>query len=188
MSAWHDAATSSGGDAATDAGDEGASSFTLREMAPSDLPVVMDLERALFPDDAWSDAMFLAELAAMPGSRYFVVAEEAGAVAGYAGLAATGTDCDVQTIGVRRSRWGHGIGAAMLAHLIDEGRRRGCTTVFLEVRADNPRARRLYKRFGFDEIGVRRGYYQPAGVDAIVMCLRLDDPARAAAGGGGRDG
>jgi ribosomal protein S18 acetylase RimI-like enzyme len=41
--------------------------------------------------------------------------------------------------------------------------------VFLEVREDNPRARNLYKRHGFTEIGVRRGYYQPAGVDAIVM-------------------
>jgi ribosomal protein S18 acetylase RimI-like enzyme len=41
--------------------------------------------------------------------------------------------------------------------------------MFLEVRADNPRAQDLYRRFGFEEIGVRRGYYQPSGTDAIVM-------------------
>ena len=48
-------------------------------------------------------------------------------------------------------------------------RDRGCAEVFLEVRKDNPRARGLYQRRGFKEIGVRRGYYQPSGVDAIVM-------------------
>ena len=41
--------------------------------------------------------------------------------------------------------------------------------VVLEVRKDNPRARRLYLRHGFTEIGIRRGYYQPSGVDAVVM-------------------
>jgi ribosomal protein S18 acetylase RimI-like enzyme len=39
----------------------------------------------------------------------------------------------------------------------------------LEVREDNPRARRLYLRHGFAEAGIRRGYYQPSGVDAVVM-------------------
>jgi [ribosomal protein S18]-alanine N-acetyltransferase len=41
--------------------------------------------------------------------------------------------------------------------------------VFLEVRADNVRAQRLYRWWGFAEIGIRRGYYQPSGMDAIVM-------------------
>jgi ribosomal-protein-alanine N-acetyltransferase len=37
------------------------------------------------------------------------------------------------------------------------------------VRADNTRAQRLYRWWGFDDIGIRRGYYQPSGMDAIVM-------------------
>ena len=37
------------------------------------------------------------------------------------------------------------------------------------MREDNPRARRLYLRQGFTEVGIRRGYYQPSGVDAVVM-------------------
>jgi hypothetical protein len=49
--------------------------------------------------------------------------------------------------------------------------------VFLEVRADNERAQRLYRWWGFTEVGIRRGYYQPSGTDAIVM--RLDLPAAA---------
>jgi ribosomal protein S18 acetylase RimI-like enzyme len=57
----------------------------------------------------------------------------------------------------------------MLGTLITAARERGCTEVFLEVRADNTRAHGLYLRRGFEELGVRRGYYQPSGMDAIVM-------------------
>lgn len=152
------------------------SPYALRMMALADLPAVLELERGLFPEDAWSEAMFQAELSAQPRLRHFVVAEEGGRLAGYAGLATAGAEGDVQTIGVRSGSWGRGIGSALLGELVAEAERRGCKAVFLEVRADNPRAKRLYERFGFAEVGVRRGYYQPAGVDAIVMCLRLEGP------------
>jgi len=59
--------------------------------------------------------------------------------------------------------------------LITAARRKHVAEVFLEVRADNPIARTLYRSLGFVEIGVRRGYYQPDGVDAISM--RLEVPA-----------
>jgi ribosomal-protein-alanine acetyltransferase len=92
-------------------------------------------------------------------------------MAGYAGVmfAAGGTQADVLTIAVRPSCWGSGVGSALLAALVAAAREHGCTELFLEVRADNPRARGLYLRRGFTEIGLRRGYYQPSGVDAIVM-------------------
>ncbi len=80
-----------------------------------------------------------------------------------------GLQADVLTIAVRESHWGLGIGSALLDALIGAARERDCAEVFLEVRADNPRAHGLYLRRGFEEIGVRRGYYQPSGVDAIVM-------------------
>jgi hypothetical protein len=63
--------------------------------------------------------------------------------------------------------------------------------VFLEVRADNSRAQRLYHWWGFTEIGIRRGYYQPSGTDAIVMRRSLASVVRPgrvpAAGRGGGD-
>jgi [ribosomal protein S18]-alanine N-acetyltransferase len=73
------------------------------------------------------------------------------------------------TLAVDPAHWGQGIGTALLSALVDEAGRRGYTEVLLEVREDNPRARQLYLRHGFTEIGIRRGYYQPAGVDAVVM-------------------
>ena len=54
--------------------------------------------------------------------------------------------------------------------------------MFLEVRADNTRAQRLYHWWGFAEVGIRRGYYQPSGMDAIVMRRDLTGPAPAGPG------
>jgi ribosomal-protein-alanine N-acetyltransferase len=85
-----------------------------------------------------------------------------------------GGSADVLTIAVAGDCWGQGIGSALLEALIGAARRRRCAEVFLEVREDNPRARGLYRRRGFVEIGVRRGYYQPANVDAIVMRKDLE--------------
>ncbi len=82
------------------------------------------------------------------------------------------------TIAVALDRWGEGTGAALLDALLAEAARRGCTEVFLEVRTDNARAQQLYRRYGFTEIGIRRGYYQPSGADALVM-------RRVAGAGGG---
>ncbi len=92
-------------------------------------------------------------------------------LAGYAGMMFLpgGGQADVLTIAVRPAFWGRGIGSALLGALLAAARDRACAEVFLEVRADNPRARGLYLRRGFEEIGVRRGYYQPSGTDAIVM-------------------
>jgi ribosomal-protein-alanine N-acetyltransferase len=147
----------------------------MREMTEADLPAVLELERSLFPEDAWSQGMFREELRQRPDGRYYVLAEEEPAgVLGYAGLAAAYGAGDVQTIGVRPGHWGRGIGAALLSALLAEAAARGCTAVFLEVRADNERAKKLYRRFGFEEVGVRKRYYQPSGVDAIVMCRRAD--------------
>ena len=79
---------------------------------------------------------------------------------------------------VAQDRWGQRIGAMLLDALIAEAARRGCTEVFLEVRVDNDRAQRLYRSRGFTEIGIRRGYYQPSGTDALVMHLDLPRPRR----------
>jgi len=144
----------------------------LRTMTRGDLPDVLALEHELFPDDPWSPQMFADELDQPPGARtYLVASREKQPLAGYAGMMFVpgGTQADVLTIAVQPDCWGYGIGSLLLGTLIDEARRRGCEEVFLEVRSDNDRAHGLYLRRGFTEIGVRRGYYQPSGTDAIVM-------------------
>jgi [ribosomal protein S18]-alanine N-acetyltransferase len=152
----------------------------LRPMVAADLTGVLALERELFPDDPWTAEMFAEEVVMPPSSRLYLVAEatvpedggnDGHAMAGYAGMMFVpgGGQADVLTIAVAPPCWGMGIGSALLGALLRAARDRDCVEVFLEVRKDNPRARGLYLRRGFEEIGVRRGYYQPSGVDAIVM-------------------
>lgn len=146
-------------------GTTGAAGVRLREMTADDVPAVMDLERTLFPLDAWSEGMLRGELA--EPTRHYVVAESKDTVVGYAGLRFVPPEGDVQTMAVSEQARGRGVGAALLTELLDQAEGRGVTHVFLEVRSDNPGAQRLYGRFGFVQIGVRRGYYN--GADALVM-------------------
>jgi ribosomal-protein-alanine N-acetyltransferase len=157
-------------------------SVALRPMASGDVPAVAKLEVALFGEEAWSPDMLASELAGEP-AKYYLVAADEGVIAGYAGmLAPGGGQADVLTVGVAQDRWGEGIGTALLEDLLAEAGRRGCTEVFLEVRTDNDRAQHLYRRHGFAGVGLRRGYYQPSGADALVMRREIE-PARPLRGG-----
>ena len=129
---------------------------------------VLVLEDELFEAEAWSAAAYWNELAET-ATRHYVVALGGAAgdlVVGYAGLAVFGDEAHVLTIGVTGSAQGRGLGTALLLDLLAAA---GDRRVFLDVRADNDVAQRLYKRHGFVPIGRRRRYYQPSGVDAVVM-------------------
>jgi [ribosomal protein S18]-alanine N-acetyltransferase len=146
----------------------------LREMRWWDIDPVLELEKNLFPEDAWSRGMFWSELAHARGpeaTRRYVVAEGGDRIVGYAGLAASGELADIQTIAVARDHQGTGLGGRMLTELLRAATAFECAEVMLECRVDNIRAQKLYERFGFEPIGFRRGYYQPGNVDALVMRL-----------------
>jgi [ribosomal protein S18]-alanine N-acetyltransferase len=156
----------------------------LREMRWWDIDPVLELEKDLFPEDAWSRGMFWSELAHSRGpeaTRRYVVAEEGGRIVGYAGLASAGELADVQTIAVARDHWGTGLGATLLTELLRAATAFECAEVMLECRIDNIRAQKLYERFGFEAIGFRRGYYQPGNVDALVMRLTTASDSGSAA-------
>ena len=139
-------------------------------MTRADMTAIMTLEQQLFPEDAWTPEMFAAEFAQPASRRLYLVAEDGTTLVGYAGMMFTGgPQADVVTLAVNPARWGEGTGTALLTALVSEAEKRGYEEVLLEVREDNPRARRLYLRHGFTEIGIRRGYYQPSGVNAVVM-------------------
>jgi ribosomal-protein-alanine N-acetyltransferase len=143
---------------------------TLRTLSPADAAVMESMEQELFGSDAWSRTIIDDELA-HPFSYYRGIDD--GDLVAYAGLRAAPVDAgqgDIQTIAVRQSHQGRGLGRALLVDLMDEAQRRGVRELFLEVRADNEPAIALYQSLGFREIDRRAGYYQPDGVDAIVMC------------------
>ncbi len=148
----------------------GAASVTLREIAWPDLATLASLEAELFEADAWTEATWWAELAQRP-RRDYVIAVDGGddRIIGYAGLDHGGSTADVMTIAVRPAYRGRGVGDALLGELVRRAGARGAEALLLEVRADNVSAQTLYARHGFEQIAVRRRYYQPGDIDAIVM-------------------
>jgi ribosomal-protein-alanine N-acetyltransferase len=133
------------------------------------IPAVLAMETELFGDEAWTAELFWSELA--NPHAYYLIAREPGdeELIGYAGLAVTGTDAYIQTIGVAATAQRRGIGRRLMHALLDEAARRRATICWLEVRADNAAAQQLYASLGFVSRGLRRGYYQPSGMDALVM-------------------
>ena len=160
---------------------------SLRRATVADLDAIMALERASFPDDAWSEDAMREELSAPHGC--YLVDVDGDRVVGYAGLRALvgAKDADIQTIAVAADARGSGRRRILLGALLGEASARRVREVFLEVRADNPVAARLYESEGFAEIGRRPRYYQPGDVDAVVMRLDLTQRAAGAAGSGSEE-
>jgi ribosomal-protein-alanine acetyltransferase len=91
-----------------------------------------------------------------------------GEVVGFGGVALFPEEAHVMTLAVDRRAQGRGVGAQVVAGMLDEVARAGRRAVTLEVRASNGPARRLYRRAGFEDSGVRPAYY-PDGEDAVIM-------------------
>ena len=145
----------------------------LRDMRREDLPAVLDIERRSFAQP-WSRAFFEKELAT-PFARLVVVVEGAvprPQVIGYTCRWRVTDEVHLLNVAVHPERRGLGHGRALVAGVVGEAEAARGRVVYLEVRAGNVIARRLYRQLGFKDLGVRRGYYGP-GQDAIVMELRL---------------
>ena len=154
--------------------------WLLRRAGVDELDAIMAIETATFATDAWSSELMRAELE--NAHTYYLVAVGDG-VEGYAGLLAPrgAGQADIQTIAVVEGARGQGLGRTLMIALLSEARTRGADEVFLEVRADNPAAQHLYESLGFEQIDLRKKYYQPDGVDAVIMRLTLPAPRVATA-------
>ena len=141
----------------------------MRDVHWTDIPALDALEQRLFPDDAWSQATWWSELAGRPRRSYVVEQDASGAVLAYGGLDLGGEVADVMTMAVAPEAQGRGLGRAVLEELVARARADSAEHLMLEVRADNEPARKLYDSNGFEVLTVRRRYYQPGDVDALVM-------------------
>ena len=142
----------------------------LRDLEWTDLETLAALEVALFADDAWSEPTWWAELAGRP-RRDYVVAIDDGQVLGYGGIDVSGDVADLMTIATVPEAQGRGLGRRLLEHAMARAAPPLvlAEALLLEVRADNEAAKRLYGTSGFEVISVRRRYYQPGDIDALVM-------------------
>ena len=153
-------------------------SVQISQAQLEDLPEMIEWEKELFGADAWSPELMVAEVS--HPLNYYVVARSAhSALAGYAGLrvdSLPAEHADIQTIAVVPEFRRSGLGRKLLQNLLSQATQSGARDVFLEVRADNEAAIELYRSEGFQQIDIRPKYYQPEGVDALVMRKLMSGP------------
>ena len=144
---------------------------------PADLDTLVAIESAAYPFP-WSRGNFIDSLNAGYLARKRV--DASGQWLGYF-IAMPGVqEVHLLNLTVAPAHQGRGHARAMLDELVRESLALGAQRLWLEVRTSNQRAQALYRRYGFRDVGLRRGYY-PAGAlareNAIVMSLTLGEPA-----------
>ena len=136
---------------------------------------VLRIEAQVYPTP-WTHGLFVSELA-LRSSRVYVVARVGREVIGYAGLMVSLTDGHVTTVAVDPEWQRQAVATRLLLALAHEAIARGATALTLEVRLSHHGAQRLYQRFGFKAVGVRKGYYADTGEDALIMWAHeIDEP------------
>ncbi len=139
----------------------------ITRMRRRHLKGVMAIERQVYPRP-WSPNLFLSEMSELR-NRTYLVAKIGKDVVGYGGLMCYGEEAHITTIAVDPDYQGYGIGELLLLGLIDRAQQIGARWLTLEVRVSNKVAQRLYEKYTFKEMGVRRRYYSDNGEDALVM-------------------
>ena len=146
----------------------------IRPMTAADVDRVLEIAASLREAPHWARAVYEAALDARAHVRRIaLVAEEQGAVAGFAVASVMAPEAELETIAVEARLQRRGIARRLFAELAGELRRAGVRDIVLEVRASNMRAQTLYKGLGFAEAGLRTRYYIDPVEDALVLRLEL---------------
>ena len=142
--------------------------ISYRDMIALDVPVLVGIEKAVFPESPWSAAQFREELSGVPNTRKYIVATEANVIVGYAGIALAGNVADIHTLTVIPSHRKQGIATSMLHQLEEWGRSKDVEAFMLEMREGNTEAQPLYEKRGYSVVSRRDNYYAP-GIHALIM-------------------
>ena len=136
---------------------------------------IAKIEADLFGPGCWNKNMILQELQAPMRAYYADVDLNTDTVAGYAGFWFDGDDAQIMTIGVAIEYQKRGIASNLLKTMIENAKSIGAKRMLLEVKVNNNPALKLYEKFGFTKMGLRKRYYMPEGIDAYTMCAQIED-------------
>lgn len=146
----------------------------IRPMHELDVPVIVAIERSAY-QFPWSEGIFRDCLRVGYSCRVIEVGTD---IAGYGIMSMGAGEAHVLNVCMREDYRGRGLARKVLVYLIDRARHAGMYEAFLEVRPSNTAAARLYHSLGFEQVGVRRGYYQATNgrEDAAVLRRTLAAP------------
>ena len=143
----------------------------MRAMGLQDVDGVLAIEQAVQPYP-WTRGNFTD---ALDSGYLCYVDEDGGELQGFAVLMPGVGEAELLNIAVAATHQRKGLGRAMLDRMLQIAAARSMSRMFLEVRASNQAAIALYRRAGFEQVGLRRGYYRNAAglEDALVMACEL---------------
>ena len=160
----------------------------LIEIGPENFPVyieeILGIERASFPSP-WSYNAFKAETEKAISNLWALIDE--GILAGYICFWILEDEMHLMNLAIHPEKRGKGLGEFLLTRMIEKGASGRARNIWLEVRPSNIRARGLYKKKGFLDVGVRPNYYSETKEDAIMMSLELPVPRHFQSSSGPKD-
>ncbi len=149
----------------------GLPQMQLRPMTEADVAAVVEIERSVYPFP-WTAGIFSDCLRV---GYHCTILELDFVLVGYGIIASGAGEAHLLNVCVREEFRNRSFGRALLTNLLELAAQAGATVVFLEVRPANTAAIRLYETMGFQQSGLRQGYYQSTSgrEDALVMRRRL---------------
>lgn len=140
--------------------------IVFTEMKAEHVSQVAQLEKTCFADP-WSEMSIASELQSI--WSYWVVAQDGEQVVGYVGSQSSVDESDIMNIAVHPDWRRQGIAEKLIDHLVQELKKRGSHALMLEVRVSNDPAIALYKKIGFQQVGLRKNYYRNPREDALIL-------------------
>ena len=141
-----------------------------RQMQKEDLEIVSKIEQNIF-SMPWSKTAFAESLANQ--NTLYIVATKEETVVGYCGIYISFQEGNISNVAVNPKYRRQHVAEEMLTYLLEAVRKRGVTSVVLEVRKTNVGAIALYEKLGFKEMGVRKDFYEKPREDALIMWKNL---------------
>jgi ribosomal-protein-alanine N-acetyltransferase len=168
--------------------------LVIEAMQPAHIPAVMEIEREAFTLP-WPERAYRHEVTQNEFAHYYVLCPQSithspppmsawqrlwqtmrrqqttgpGVIVGYGGFWLMYDEAHISTLAVRAEYQRQGLGELMLVVLLEEARRLDALRVTLEVRVSNTAAQALYAKYGFEQVGCRKGYYNDNREDALIL-------------------
>ncbi len=140
----------------------------IQRMQKSDVDNVINIEERAYGEHHWSKESFLNELS-NDLARYYAAFDLDGNLVGYAGCWQILEEVHITNIAVSPDFRRQKIGERLLRQIIDDCYKNKAKYITLEVRVSNNPAIKMYEKYGFKSLGVRKGYYQNNNEDALIM-------------------
>lgn len=143
----------------------------LRDLTERDLDWLAEQERIIFGSAAWSRGLIGEDW--RYGTNRYRGLEVDGSLAAYAIYGFDGDAFHLMNLAVTPERRRLGLARVLMDDFVAEAQSHGAADAWLEVAVNNEAALALYAAYGFETVRVRRKYYQPGGIDALVMRREL---------------